>query len=288
MSPITQSSGRVITLFFLLTFALSWAIWVPAMTESFGWPGYSIPGFPLLGAVMPGVAATILAAIMGGRKGVGTLWRKVKVWRVDGKWYGVAVFLRPAIVIAAFLGLSAWQGSLLPSTEFSIAALITMLLIQTPNTLLEEVGWRGFALPRMAEKWGWLPAALLLGAIHGAWHLPYWLSQTDIHVYGALAIAMWYLMVLVATPLFVWLYRTTQSVLVCWLLHLSTNTILAFLPLSSASMGSLWPLAVDILIVGGIAVVACRSLLKADRASRAAGTGRIEPGRIAAVQPGSV
>lgn len=265
MSSEIRSDGRLVALFFVLTFALSWLVWVPAMLESFGWPGFTIPGYGLLGAVMPGIAALIVAGITSGRRGAGALWGQVKVWRVGAKWYGFAVLLRPLMVLGVFAGFSLWGGSPLPTTEFSLVALLVMLLIQTPNTLLEEIGWRGFALPRMAEKLGWLFAALLLSVIYASWHLPYWLSSPDIHEYGVLGVALWFTMVLVGTPLFVWLYRNTRSVLLCWLLHLGTNTTLAFVPLSSASMGSLWPLAVDILLVGALSAAACYSLARSDR-----------------------
>ena len=284
MNAVTRGNSRVVTLFFVLTFVLSWAVWAPAMFESFGWPGFTIPGYGLIGALMPGIAALIVAAVTGGRAGAGELWRQAQVWRVGAGWYGFAVLLRPAMIVAVFVGFGLWRGSPLPATEFSLGALLVMALIQTPNTLLEEIGWRGFALPRLAEKRGWLFAALLLGVVHGSWHLPYWLSSPDVREYGVLALAMWFVMVLVATPLFVWLYRNTRSVLLCWLLHLSTNTALAFLPLSSTSMGSLWPLAVDILLVGALAAGACYSLARPDPSREPAPAGRPRipaPGRPA-------
>lgn len=279
-----KSSKNKLIAFFVLTFALSWAVWVPAMLVSFGWPGYQIPAYGLFGALMPGVAAIIVTAVTGGRAAVGKLLGQVKVWRVAMRWYGVAIFLPLVMVISIFVGVGLWQGSPLPAADFSLAAVLVMMLIQTPNTLLEEIGWRGFALPRMAEGRGWLWAGLVLGVIWATWHLPYWASSPDIQTFGLPGLLLWALMVIFGSVVFTWLYANTRSVLITWLYHLSTNTVVAFLPLPSASMGSLWPQAVYTFSMGIVALAAGYSLVRQQRPLATPPAGHIGP--APAHQPG--
>jgi protein-S-isoprenylcysteine O-methyltransferase Ste14 len=77
-----RSDRRVLLAFFGLTFVLSWAIWVPVMTSSFGWPGLTFPAAGLVGALMPGVAALLVLGFTAGWGGIRNLLKQVLVWRV--------------------------------------------------------------------------------------------------------------------------------------------------------------------------------------------------------------
>src|SRR5690349_22426736 len=98
-----RSANAALALFFALTFLLSWAIWVPVMTASFGLPGFEFPPAGLVGALMPGIAALIIAAVVGGRAEVRALLRQLRVWRVDARWYAIAVLVVPALIGAVFV-----------------------------------------------------------------------------------------------------------------------------------------------------------------------------------------
>ncbi|MEP6790176.1 MAG: CPBP family intramembrane glutamic endopeptidase, partial [Ramlibacter sp.] len=82
--------------------------------------------------------------------------------------YGAALLLDGLLL--GFDTRSAWMGS--PPT-FLVASFLWLLVI----TSGEEIGWRGFALPRLLAL-GWHPAwaSLALGAVWGLWHLPLYLS----------------------------------------------------------------------------------------------------------------
>ncbi|HET7419354.1 MAG TPA: type II CAAX endopeptidase family protein [Candidatus Dormibacteraeota bacterium] len=262
----TEGTHRLALIgFFVLTFALSWTIWVPVMTASFGWPGFSLPPAGLLGALMPGVAAIAVTASVGGWAAVRALLRQLTVWRVDVRWYAAAVLLIPAIIGATFVVSSALRGSWLPTPEITFGAVAFMLVLQIPNTLAEELGWRGFALPRMAALTGWLPASLGLGVIWAAWHLPYWISAPNVHLYGAAAIGLFFAMPVAASVFLAWMYRATGSVLLTWLTHLCINVTIAFLPLSSETIGSLWPQGLYTALIVGVGVVAALRLRQAGR-----------------------
>ena len=260
--PATRTPGarstdrRAVVTFFVLTFILSWAIWVPVMTGSFGLPGITFPPSGLVAALMPGLAAIVVTAWFGGWSQVPTLLRQITVWRVRPAWYAAAVLLVPTMIAIVFLVSSVWRGSWLPAPQVTVGAVAFMVLIQVPNTLAEELGWRGFALPRMAARLGWLPAAVTLGVIWASWHLPYWISAPNVHLYGAMAVVLFFAMPVAASPFLAWMYRSTRSVLLPWLAHLSINVAIAFMPLSSEDIGSLWPQALYTALILALGVVA--------------------------------
>jgi membrane protease YdiL (CAAX protease family) len=231
------------------------------MTGSFGWPGITFPPSGLVAALMPGIAAIAVSAWVGGRRMVGELLRQVGVWRVSPRWYAAAVLVIPAIVAVSWVASSAFRGAWLPSPEVTVGAVAVMILIQIPNTLAEEIGWRGFALPRLAQRYGWFLASIVLGVIWAIWHLPYWISAPNVHLYGVMAIVLFLVMPVAVSMFFAWMYRATRSVLLTWLAHLSTNVAIAFMPLSSESIGSLWPQALYTTLILALGVVSAIKLL---------------------------
>ena len=257
----SSADARAVVWFFVLTFILSWAIWLPVMTASFGLPGITFPPSGLVAALMPAVAAVVVTAWSRGWSQVPALLRQITVWRVRPAWYAAALLLVPTMIAIVFLASSVWRGSWLPAPQLTVGAVAFMVLIQVPNTLAEELGWRGFALPRMASRLGWLPAALVLGVIWASWHLPYWISAPNVHLYGAMAVVLFFAMPVAASLFLAWMYRSTRSVLLPWLAHLSINVAIAFMPLSSEDIGSLWPQALYtalILVLGIVAAVRLR------------------------------
>jgi membrane protease YdiL (CAAX protease family) len=96
----------------------------------------------------------------------------------------------------------------------------------------EELGWTGFAYPRLRARHGWLPAALLLGVLWGVWHLPvvdslgaasphgrYWPE-----FFAAFVVALVGLRALIA-----WAYARTGSLRLAQLLHASSTGFLVVL-----------------------------------------------------------
>lgn len=270
-----RSGRRLLLAFFGLTFVLSWAIWIPVMTSSFGWPGFTFPPAGLVGALMPGVAALLVLGFTAGWGGIRSLLKQVLVWRVDVRWYAAAVLAIPALIGIIFVVSGWWRGTPLPTPAISVGAVLFMVAIQLPNTLFEELGWRGFALPRMAGSFGWLRASLVLGVIWATWHLPYWVSAPNVHQYGPIAVVLFFAMPVAASVFLAWMYRDTGSVLLTWLTHLSINVAIAFMPLSSEDIGNLWPQAAYTLLIVALAVFAgvrlARSAGRSSAAERTSG-----------------
>jgi uncharacterized protein len=121
-----------------------------------------------LGVCLAGVGA---AAAESARSGVRALLAQVLRWRVRAVWYLAAVFVPAPFPAGGFLlslalGHSPPPG---PPLQAWLSLPLLLLALVTP-AVLEEVGWRGYALPRLQRRFGWLRASVALGVIWAGLH----------------------------------------------------------------------------------------------------------------------
>jgi CAAX protease family protein len=176
---VERSSRYELPLFCLLAFAISWAMHVPLALATLrsGDPTASI-GSPLnlLAPWGPAVAAIVVTALVMGRRGPGTLFRQLRVWRVGVRWYLIAVLL-PAGLWPVGRGLDAalgrgYQADSVVSDPEQAPYLAGFLIGAVIYTLGEELGWRAYTLPRLQEHSTALVAGLTVGLLWGLWHVP--------------------------------------------------------------------------------------------------------------------
>ena len=172
----TSTKGRAFPLgYFVLAFAFTWSFWWLAVVEARGLiPPLPVPAL-FLGAFGPMVAAVAMTALGGGRAGLRSLLGRVTRWRVAPIWYAVAI-LGPAALQLAAMAVHVALGGQSPDASAMVAAL-PGVLVGTAYMLIqvgigEEVGWRGYALPRLQSGHGALVSGVILGAIWALWHLP--------------------------------------------------------------------------------------------------------------------
>jgi membrane protease YdiL (CAAX protease family) len=163
--------------FFVITFVITWGTQLPAALAKLGLiagPFERWAPFLGLGLFGPMVAAMVVAR--GEAGGVRALFGQFRQWRTSVGWYLAALLLPGA---ALTLGLAAYRiaGGVDVGQWFWIPSdpqrIVAMLLI--PFT--EEIGWRGYALPRLQARLGPLHASLLLGVLWGIWHFPMFVVQ---------------------------------------------------------------------------------------------------------------
>jgi uncharacterized protein len=157
--------------FFLLSFAFTWGyfwlIWAP-----FGLPDSLIA----LGGFGPAVSAFLVLAITSGKPGVLRLLRSIVHWRVGAQWYLVALLGLPILNLLAFLVVPGTLADLVaPDWRLPRLYLSEMAISLTIGIapVCEEIGWRGFAQPRIQRLHGPVVGTLILGALWGVWHLPF-------------------------------------------------------------------------------------------------------------------
>ena len=200
--------------FFLLTLVLSW----------WPWPLYVAGHSPLpVASFGPFLAAVLVLGLAEGRSGIRALVRSILHWRVAGRWW-LAFVAVPVVITLTALALNLLLGAQPPSaTQLSAwtgvpLTFIVVLLIPPLGGAWEEPGWRGYALPRLMNRYGWKAASLILGAAGAAWHLPLILADQ---------VSWWDLLLVVSynvviARLFV---ASGRSVLLVMVLHATNNAV---------------------------------------------------------------
>ena len=127
---------------------------------------------PLMIAIIPAVLAILLTAMTDGRRGVRALLKKLLEWRVTFKWYVIALGL--ALGLRLSMSLLALLLGWIPAIQIRAWSLPEFILLGTFILIggaMEELGWRGYALPRLLASRSALSSALLIGIIWGVLHL---------------------------------------------------------------------------------------------------------------------
>jgi uncharacterized protein len=191
--------------YFVLAYALAWIL-IPLVTK------ISL-GFAFLALFSPAVAALIVTGVSEGRTGIKRLLAKVIQWKVGWTWYVIAIGL--PFVLAAVVWWIAGTPSRTPQP-------LSLTLVLAALVIGEEIGWRGFALPRLQERFSPLVSSLILGVLWAAWHLPNALIPgLDYYFY---AFPLFLIYVVAMTILFTWLANNTKgSVLIAWIFHAAIN-----------------------------------------------------------------
>jgi len=221
--------------FFVLTYALMWACFITVAAA--GIPVYAPLGgvLVLLGTFAPSLVALWLTARTEGEGGVRALLGGVLRWRVATRWYVFALAYIPAIKLTVALVHRLATGAWPRFGDEPWYAILAAISFSTPFQAGEEIGWRGYALPRLAARFGLGRASILLGLIWACWHLPqFFIPEAD--TYGQ-SFLVYVLQVTALSVAMAWLYaRTNGSLLLVMLLHAAVNNAKDIVP--SALLGA--------------------------------------------------
>jgi len=157
------------------------------------------------------------------------LLRRVFEWRVDARWYLFAIIYMVAIKLTVALAHRAITGSWPRFGNEAWYVIVIAIVVSTPVQAGEEIGWRGYALPRLAARFGFARASVLLGLIWACWHLPlFFLPGAD--TYGQ-SFPIWVLGVTALSVAIAWLYaHTNGSLLLTMLMHSAVNQTIGIVP----------------------------------------------------------
>ncbi|TDI68199.1 MAG: CPBP family intramembrane metalloprotease [Bacteroidetes bacterium] len=219
--------------YFFLTYAITWVflipfvyIWRVVLDQSFElWLLVFLPG-----AYGPTIAALIMTHLLKGKRGIRDLLAKLLLWRVRWKWY-FFVILVPITLLILAISLSDFREMALASfiPDKLLAAIPLYLLIALPfGPLAEELGWRGFALPRLQARFTPLVSSLIIGVIWTFWHTPmFWFPGAAIPSFlelSAFSILLYLIQTTAEAILFTTVFNYTRgSVLIAIVFHMTIN-----------------------------------------------------------------
>ena len=237
--------------FFVLTYALMWACFITVAVT--GIPVYAPLGgvLVLLGTFAPSLVALWLTSRTEGDTGVRALLGGVVKWRVPVRWYLFALAYIPAIKLTAALIHRVATGAWPRFGDDPWYLILAGITVSTPFQAGEEIGWRGYALPRLAARFGLGRASILLGLIWACWHLPqFFIPEAD--TYGQ-SFFVYLLQVTALSVALAWLYaRTNGSLLLVMLLHAAVNNVKDIVP--SALPGASNPFALSASLLAWLTV----------------------------------
>jgi len=233
---------------------------------------------PLLYSVTllgPSIAGIVAIAIFDGKEGFRSLFSRLGKWRVGLRWYAAALLTAPVLITAILLISSLFSEAYLPAlfTDASnIGLLLTGIFMGLAVGFFEELGWTGFAVPRLRERYSVMTTGIILGLFWGLWHLPLFVASANSS--GAVPPVIYLLILLFSflpayRVLMVWVYEQTGSLLIMVLMHapLSASQLLLIPPDLSGVQLVIYDIAFAAVLwsIAGILAVSSRRKLAASK-----------------------
>jgi membrane protease YdiL (CAAX protease family) len=218
--------------YFVLAYAISWAVWIPIAFTAQGWVNWHAPyALYYVGSFGPMASALIVTAATEGRHGIRKLLGKLLKWRVGFGYYAFAVLAPIGLFAVALLAnrmvMGTWSDlRLLGEADYLpyLGPLGVLGLWLLTYGLGEETGWRGFALPHLQRKHSAANATLILALLWAGWHLPAFFFRDTYVEMGVFGLPVFAVTLVFVAMVFTWLYNGTGgSLLVVVLFHAVFN-----------------------------------------------------------------
>lgn len=170
---VNSIKSRPVLIYFLLAFLFSFG----AIIAAVGFDGFPVTEdqLPVLIAAMllgPSLAAVLAALISSGKEGFKDLFIRLRCWRVDIKWYAIALLTAPLSTVLVLFLLSLFSPdfpSAFATADDKVGLVIMWIFSGLLVGFFEELGWTGFAIPRMLKKIRglrhWFTGWLALGSL---------------------------------------------------------------------------------------------------------------------------
>jgi membrane protease YdiL (CAAX protease family) len=182
----------------------------------------------IIGLALP---AFLVTAAVSGREGVRDLASRSLRWRVQIRWYVLALLGMPVLTIVAgqlFLDSSPFAALADKWTVLFTTVIPHLVLIILISNVFEEIGFTGFLLDRMQDRHSPMKAVFLVGLAFSASHIPGWFVEFGEFSEVAVITAAVFLPHLASRVLAAWFYNNTgRSVLLVGLFHCAFNVTTA-------------------------------------------------------------
>jgi membrane protease YdiL (CAAX protease family) len=230
--PRSLYQVRPLLTFFSLTYAVTWAFFfaaaaISSKAASSDQTTAALVGLLVFaGTIAPALVALAISLRADGMSRTAALLDRLFLWRTGARWYLFAVGYMAAIKLMVALTHRLITGSWPPFNHQPFVIVLATIIVSTPFQSGEEIGWRGYALPLLAERMGFARGSVLLGFIWACWHLPlFFLRVPGNDEYGQ-SFPVWALGVTALSVAFAWLYvHVNGSLLLTMLMHSAVNNI---------------------------------------------------------------
>lgn len=227
--------GHPLTSFFAMAYLFSWIVLIPYIlsqwniiprTENFD------VSFALNAFVGPMLASFIMIRLLKGKGAIKAFRKSIWKFKLGFKWYLFALVVIPAVMYLGFVilngGIPTFEG--LTSQFYASYPVYFIAVFFGGGPFPEEIGWRGFALPRMQSKFGPLRATLLLGILWAFWHLPHFLTTAQRGGPGSdisllyFNLPIFIVLILAISIILTWVFNSKRgNLFIVMLVHASVN-----------------------------------------------------------------
>lgn len=219
-----------LTSYFILAFGVAWA-GIFLVVGPGGFPGKEVQFPRLLPWVFlamltgPSLAGILMTGLVDGREGLRGYFSRLGRWRVGLRWYG-PLLITPLLILAILAVLSRFSPAFVPgilAAKGKAGVIGFALVVGLGAGFFEELGWTGFATPKLLARHSVLAAGLLLGVLHSLWHfLPdFWGAVTAFGALYPIHFLLWLVALTAFRVLMTWVYSHTGSLLLGQLMHAS-------------------------------------------------------------------
>jgi membrane protease YdiL (CAAX protease family) len=261
--PVASSPGKLrqflqrypLLCYFVMAYGFSWLSWLPYVLAQDGLGLLPVrlgqigivPG-AFLGPILAGF---LMAGATEGKPGVKHMWRRMVQWRVAWYWYLVPLLCIPIFTLLGFFTMPGAIEATHPVFPQLVWIFPVALILEIfTSGLAEEPGWRGFALPRLQERFGPLLGTIILGVLWQCWHLPLYLTDWGRGA-GWLSICIAIIGNIGISILITWVFNNTQgSLFMAILMHAALDAFGVTLATSFFSLAWLEKNAELALLIG--------------------------------------
>jgi uncharacterized protein len=240
----THTTDQIkLILFFVNTFTISWVLWFLGAGKN--------PMLHVLGTFGPTITALGMVICYEGFSQLKPILSGVAKWRIGYRWYFFVFGIAILIPLFAMLIYICKGGTIIQTNDPHLWYLVIPAFFQilVLNVLGEEIGWRGFALPRLQKQFSSIFSSLILGVVWWLWHLPLFLITGNFH--QQIPLSLFFLQSIALSILMTWLYNCTgASLLIVHLFHAASNTFLGVIPIMPENtLGDLTPLWIAVALL---------------------------------------
>ena len=246
-----HSNTKPLGIFLLLSYLLAWGLMGLFIAQNHGWISPDIPFGPFLiiGSWFPNIAAFLVIAFVLKRKG--GIRQLLKGWlkfKVPAFWYLVTLIPVVFAVLSMFIYRLLYGVTPVAEIVFDPMSLLALLIISTiTGATGEELGWRGFALPRLQIRMSAFNASLVLGVVWTMWHVPLWFAGLG---YEKIPFAAYALLVMSSTVLITWACNNSRgSMVIATLFHLTMNIAMNIIEIKAFFVYVLLTFAFTVIVV---------------------------------------